>query len=465
MTTRRPSPGSPAGLVFALIVIALLMSERVLAEEGTWTTKAPMLTPRCCLAAGVVDGVLYVVGGLNAGLPFPHGELELDAYDARTNTWTTKGPMPTPRPFSAAAVADGLLYVVGGAAGFGSVEAYDPKTNTWSTKAPMPTPRESLSLVAAQGRVYAIGGVGHTFGGTFLLATVEAYDPKTDTWSTKAPMPTLRIDFAAEVLDGIIYVVGGQRDFVTLETVEAYDPRTDTWTAKAPMPTPRRLLAAGVVDGELYAVGGVVAGMPWESQGSSKVLEAYNPKFDAWRSEPSMPTRRSAMAAGVVDDTLYVMGGFSGEPNSLPILDLNEAFSPFLSVSIDIKPGDPNNTINLNSRATIQVAILSAAEFDALTVDPASLTLAPPGAGQAGAHVVTTGRGTPITLLRDVDRDGRLDLVVHFRLEELQLTPGDTEAVLRGATFSGQRIRGADSIRVLPERPLGQNDARGRQRR
>ena len=121
-----------------------------------------------------------------------------------------------------------------------------------------------------------------------------------------------------------------------------------------------------------------------------------------------------------------------------------------VQVVIDIKPGDPSNTINLNSRATIQVAILSSAEFDALTVDPASLTLAPPTAGQAGARVVTTGRGTAITSLRDVDRDGRLDLVVHFRTQDLQLAPTDTEAVLRGTTFSGQRIRGVDSVRVVP---------------
>ena len=164
----------------------------------------------------------------------------------------------------------------------------------------------------------------------------------------------------------------------------------------------------------------------------------------------------------VVDGTIYVVGGFAPRPGGgwLDWSALNEALTVFLPVSIDIKPGQAANTINLNSRATILVAILSSAEFDALTVDPASLTLAPAG-GQAGARVVTTGRGTPLTVLRDVDRDGRLDLVVHFRIEELQLTPSDTEAVLRGATFSGQRIRGVDSIRVVPSFVLINRPDRG----
>ena len=60
---------------------------------GVWTTKAPMPTPRTGLAAGVVNGILYAVGG-NDGVSFL-GTVE--AYDPATNTWTTKASMPTVR--------------------------------------------------------------------------------------------------------------------------------------------------------------------------------------------------------------------------------------------------------------------------------------------------------------------------------------------------------------------------------
>ena len=121
----------------------------------------------------------------------------------------------------------------------------------------------------------------------------------------------------------------------------------------------------------------------------------------------------------------------------------NEAFSPFLPIPIDIKPGDANNTINLKSNGTILVAMLSSASFGATTVDPATVML-------AGAPVATQGRGIPMTSVADLNRDGRLDLLLHFRTQDLQLTPTATEAVLKGKTFSGQLIRGTDSVKIVP---------------
>jgi hypothetical protein len=46
--------------------------------------------------------------------------------------------------------------------------------------------------------------------------------------------------------------VGGTKPSVILNTVEAYDPLTNTWTPKAPMPTARYNFGAGVVNGILY---------------------------------------------------------------------------------------------------------------------------------------------------------------------------------------------------------------------
>ena len=114
-----------------------------------------------------------------------------------------------------------------------------------------------------------------------------------------------------------------------------------------------------------------------------------------------------------------------------------------LPVTIDIKPGSYPNTINLGSNGVVPVAIFSTATFDARTVDPTTVTL-------ANAAVKLTGKGKPIASFEDVNGDGRLDLVVQVGTSALQLTSGDTIAVLRGKTFSGQPIQGSDSVRIVP---------------
>jgi N-acetylneuraminic acid mutarotase len=232
----------------------------------TWTTKAPMPTARFTHSTIVVDGKIYAIGG-GAGAWKP-GLSVVEEYDPMTDTWTTKAPMPTARGWGlATSVVDGKIYAIGGTGSSSlwadfrrTVEAYDPLTDTWSKKADMPTARIFFSASVVDGKIYAIGGVLVTKAG---LSTVEAYDPATDTWTTKTPMPTARHAHASAVVDGKIYVIGGGPDGGAnhagpdgLSVVEAYDPTTDTWTTKADIPAPRGLLSASAVDGKIYAIGG-----------------------------------------------------------------------------------------------------------------------------------------------------------------------------------------------------------------
>jgi hypothetical protein len=114
----------------------------------------------------------------------------------------------------------------------------------------------------------------------------------------------------------------------------------------------------------------------------------------------------------------------------------------YLKVSIDIKPGIEPNSINLGSNGNIPVVIFSTVDFDATTVDPLSITL-------AGASVKMKGKGTPMASSCDFNGDGILDLVVHIDTTALQLSLGDTEAVLTGKTIDALKIKGKDSVRII----------------
>lgn len=78
-------------------------------------------------------------------------------------------------------VLDGILYAVGGHDGplvRKSVESYNPETQTWTSVSDMAMCRRNAGVVAMDGLLYVVGGDD----GSSNLASVEVYCPKTDSW-------------------------------------------------------------------------------------------------------------------------------------------------------------------------------------------------------------------------------------------------------------------------------------------
>lgn len=247
------------------------------------------------------------------------------------DTWATVAPMRSPRDSIAVATGlDGRIYALGGTdwaqpnnTVISTVEAYDPRTNTWTGVAPMPTPRLQLAATTGRdGRIYALGG----WRDFVPLTTVEAYNPQTDTWEALPPMTTARSGLAAATgRDGRIYAIGGDAD----GTVEIYDPDSGAWTSGAPMPTARGGFAAATGrDGRIYVMGG----------GSSpqSTVEAYDPRRNAWVALASMPTPRYGLAAAAGSDgRIYALGGFDHVFNAYKTV---EAYDPRKNTWIAVAP-------------------------------------------------------------------------------------------------------------------------------
>jgi N-acetylneuraminic acid mutarotase len=307
-------------IVLTIAAVGIASAEpsgRVLAQGGAWQVAAPLPVARSHMAAATVGDIIYAVGGFDGGSLLQ----TLEAYNPATDTWTMRFPMPAARSHLAAAVVDGILYAVGGFDGNGQVatlEGYDPTTNMWATLPSMPTPRHSPAAAATGGILYVMGGyVGFdgppNSGG--WSAALEAYDPATNTWTTKAPMPTARGHFAAVALNGRIYAIGGVRDTpsnVVFATVEEYDPATDHWTTKAPMITARWAQATTTLNGFIYAIGGTTC------NGDCPIasVEAYNPATNEWAGVAPLAAPRGWLAAGSAAGSIFAIGGstcnFSG---------------------------------------------------------------------------------------------------------------------------------------------------------
>jgi N-acetylneuraminic acid mutarotase len=127
----------------------------------------------------------------------------------------------------------------------------------------LPIQRNHLAVVAIEGKVYVAGG---RFGAGFnseRTAALEVYDPATNAWTARAPLPAPRGGVASVAADGCLYVIGGEGNYADPRGLndenEAYDPRTDTWHSLAPMPTPTHgLVGAAFVNGRIHVPGGSV---------------------------------------------------------------------------------------------------------------------------------------------------------------------------------------------------------------
>lgn len=111
---------------------------------------------------------------------------------------------------------------------------------------------------------------------------------------------------------------------------------------------------------------------------------------------------------------------------------------PIITVSIDIKPGSYPNSIYLNAKGVIPVAILTTPTFDASTVNSTSVRFGPFEA--VAIHYA----------LKDVDGDGDIDMILQFETLATGIKPSDTQAMLTGMTVGGIHIEGTDSVRVVP---------------
>ena len=246
-----------------------------------WEVKAKMPTPRLRHSACAVNGKIYVIGGT------PNNYVDdvlatVEEYDPVTDTWTRKADMPIPRHSLNTSVVDGKIYAIAGLKGSSAffkgvavpkVEVYDPATDTWEKRKDMPKAPDVYYMSA--------GVIG---GKIYLARRAETYeyDPATDTWELdRAGMPTQRLTTRGAVVNDIFYVIsgyGGDFDVTKKENVglvvEAYDPLTNTWTTRAPMLERVAEFGIAVSGGKIYTFGGYNG----EAAGVVSRVEEYTPE-------------------------------------------------------------------------------------------------------------------------------------------------------------------------------------------
>jgi hypothetical protein len=294
--------------------------------------------------------------------------------------------MPTARYALVAGAINDVIYAAGGAdrsdTPLSTLEAYDPTTNTWSTRAPMPTPRWLAAGGVVDGLLYVVGG--YLADGSTTSA-VEAYDPATNTWSTKAPLPAPLAGATAAVSDGVLYVICGRP--VRQSVVYAYDPGTDAWSVKTPMKTPLTDVAAASLNGTVYAIGGSGTGVSDETT----VYGVVQTFVDGLRWSSSAPSvarvdqtgRATPLSAGKAIIVANVGGTTCG--SSCPVFSV---VGP-TDMSIDV----PSNNAVITAGATFKIDgwAINRAAATGTGVDAIHVYIAPAGGVPTFVGVATYG--------------------------------------------------------------------------
>ncbi len=174
---------------------------------------------------------------------------------------------------TATLLADGRVMVVGGNnkdltnPAIASVEIYNPRTNTWTlTTSPYQPRMDHNALLLKDGRVMIAGGMVRSAGGGsfFTLNSVEIFDPGDQTWFEAAPMSNEinntsgKTDFTMTLLpDGRVLVTGGVSGLLYYARIERYDPATNTWANLGLLPSKRCGHTATLMgDGRVLLAGG-----------------------------------------------------------------------------------------------------------------------------------------------------------------------------------------------------------------
>ncbi|MDR2700341.1 MAG: hypothetical protein LBC12_06005 [Nitrososphaerota archaeon] len=342
-----------------------------------------MTHARAGLGVVTVDEKIYAIGGYAVNESYEYvGTTE--RYDPKTDTWVTLTPMPTPRGYFAIVAYEDKIYCIGGEEGVSRVrgrpfrvggcvnEVYDTATNSWSTKASMPLGGADLQAGVVDGKIFVING-----------CDLHMYDPIANFWTNKTRMPAtpaMPASLVSAVVDDKIVVIGiftifnlgfeyeGQRIMV-------YDPKIDMWSegnVSYIQDISKRSWTAGGAAGAtsgLYAPQKVyfimftsdffyeftssnmpaLQSMTLYNTTTIMYNRVYDPISGVWLTM-DVPTIREGFGVAVVDDLLYVIGGWCGGE----ISSLNEQYVP-----IGYHGTLSSNTkFSLTNKTTVAVVIL-----------------------------------------------------------------------------------------------------------
>lgn len=297
-------------------------------EPGTLTLgdiveRAEMARPHHEGVVETIGSKLYVFGGFDSSVTWnatTYGEV----YDVNTGQWSRAADLPVAMTHVPHVVHDGKIWLFGGHTSGGGtsqhvddIYVYDPATDQWSAVG-------KLKYVTSSGGAAVVGSRVHVFGGyyvdnngeflshSFHHVSLDLNDIAAG-WREEPDVPVGRDHPASAVIDGKIYLIGGQFEDGQYDQVQKdmwrYDPASKTWEKMADMPAERAHIAPStkVYRGRIIVVGGNHNGPMIDNMADEIFM--YDPSNNSWSILGHLPEHRRSAHVGIIGDSLFIAGG------------------------------------------------------------------------------------------------------------------------------------------------------------
>jgi N-acetylneuraminic acid mutarotase len=233
--------------------------------------------------------------------------------------WVERATLPQPRAGYIAGVIDGRYVVAGGSfwekdqkIWTARVDAFDPRTNTWSEASSLPEPRSDSACATLGGNLYVFGGQDRAG------AKSDALVLKHGKWRPlpEATLPESRLYASAVVSANSIYIAGGMSKTRDPKSVRNSFWRWNTraskqgWEILPAIPGPGLInLAAAAIHQKIYVFGGANAGGQ-DYVNSNRAFE-FDIRTQRWTQLPGLPIARRCWSAVSLEDTVLLIGGYT----------------------------------------------------------------------------------------------------------------------------------------------------------
>lgn len=283
--TDTPTPAPPVVTITPPVVPVI----KTFIPDG-WKALTPFEETRFCATAESIGEKIYAGLGYKSPSDFSSVANDWYEYDIANNKWAAKASFPGVARANAVSFAINNKIYVGMGTNYNRNSRenvytdwyeYDPATDKWTKKQDFPGQgRDQAVFFAIGARGYM--GTGNTTpsDASTVVADFWEYDPSTDNWTIKTPIPTTArcrsFGFAAGNKG---YLGGGENKNITkLLDFYEYNPTNNTWDNKTNLPVAIARSKGFGFNGNGYITGGLTT----TSNNTSETVYKYNTADNSW---------------------------------------------------------------------------------------------------------------------------------------------------------------------------------------